>query len=171
MIFDALVVIVHVPPSVQGWPLTVVEEFARSLFVTRPVAVNDDVAVKPEMEGEVASTTLPEPVTDASAAVGIVALEKFAPLIEGAFEHPTTPPLFVVATPAVEQPESVNPDSVCVAVHVFAWAKAIEATTDPVVGEIVNVPSELATELTAPEPLPQDPPVVLNAPVELIWRQ
>jgi hypothetical protein len=107
----------------------------------------------------------------ARAAFGILALVKFAPLIDGAFAQPTTPPLVVVATPAVEQPERVRPESVCVAVQVFAWPKAREATTAPVVGEIVSVPSELETEFTAPDPLPQEAPVVLNCPVELIWTQ
>jgi hypothetical protein len=104
----------------------------------------------------------PEIVLLARAALGTLALVKFAPLIEGAFEQPTMPPLVVVATPAVEQPERVRPESVCVAVQVFACPSAREATTAPVVGEMVNVPSEFETEFTAPDPLPQAPPVVLN---------
>jgi hypothetical protein len=35
-------VIVQLPPSVQIWPLTVVEEFTRSEFLTRPGAENAD---------------------------------------------------------------------------------------------------------------------------------
>ena len=35
---------------------------ARSPSVTRPVALNELVTVSPETDGEVASTTLPEPV-------------------------------------------------------------------------------------------------------------
>src|SRR5262245_36364819 len=37
---DALMV--QLPPSVQIWPLTVVEEFTRSEFLTRPGAENAD---------------------------------------------------------------------------------------------------------------------------------
>jgi len=107
----------------------------------------------------------------ARAAFGTLALVKFAPLIDGEFEQPTTPPLVVVATPAVEQPERVRPDSVCVPVQVFAWPKARDATTAPDVGVIVNVPSEFETVFTAPDPVPQADPVVLNCPVELIWMQ
>ena len=47
-------------------------------------------------------------------------------------------------------------------VHVFAWPSAKDATTAPVVGLIVNVPSELETEDTAPplhaEPVPDKTP-------------
>jgi hypothetical protein len=40
--------------------------------------------------------------------------------------------------------------NVCVAVHVFAWPRARDAITAPVVGETVNVPSELLVDETPP---------------------
>jgi len=42
--------------------------------------------------------------------------------------------------------------NVCVPVQVLAWPRAKEATTAPVVGLMVSVPSEFETELTAPPP-------------------
>ena len=41
----------------------------------------------------------------------------------------------------------------CPAVHVLAWARFKDATTAPVVGEMVSVPSLLETEVTDPEVL------------------
>ena len=37
----------------------------------------------------------------------------------------------------------------CAAVQVFAWVRLREATTAPIVGDIVSVPSTLRTEVTA----------------------
>ena len=42
---------------------------------------------------------------------------------------------------------------VCAAVQVLALPTFSEATTAPVVGEIVKVPSAFVTEVTAPKPL------------------
>jgi len=61
--------------------------------------------------------------------------------------------------------------NVCVAVHVFACPRLSEATTLPVVGEMVSVLSEFETELTAPDPEPHAAPVVLTAPVLEICKQ
>jgi hypothetical protein len=76
-------VIVHVDPSTQVWPFTVVDAFTRSAFVTRPVAVNEPVTTK-------------EGATKAGAVIpdGMVAL------IDGLPEGPviSTPLLTVVAT-------------------------------------------------------------------------
>jgi hypothetical protein len=58
----AEVLIEHVDPKVHGTPLTVVDAFTRSAFVTRPVAVKDEVTVKPEIDGEEAKTNAPVPV-------------------------------------------------------------------------------------------------------------
>jgi hypothetical protein len=66
--------------------------------------------------------------------------------------------------------ETFNP-IVCNAVQVFAWPRAMDATTEPLVGEIVNVPSLFATELTAPLPVPHAAPVLLIAPVVPICKQ
>lgn len=49
-------------------------------------------------------------------------------------------------------PLRVSPESVWMALHVFAWPNAIDATTAPVVGVIVRVPSLLDTADTAPPP-------------------
>ena len=46
-----------------------------------------------------------------------------------------------------EAPKPTLPEKVWAAVHVLEFAKFSEATTAPVVGEIVKVPSELETEL------------------------
>lgn len=47
--------------------------------------------------------------------------------------------------------------NICPPVHVFACPRASEATTEPVVGEMVSVPSEFETDDTAPPPeIPSD---------------
>jgi hypothetical protein len=56
------VLIEQVEPSVQGTPFTVVDAFARSAFVTSPVAVKAVVTVKLEIEGAFAKTNAPVPV-------------------------------------------------------------------------------------------------------------
>ena len=77
------------------------------------------------------------------------------------FEIPDTARLVVVALLDVELmierlvsvllAELTNPAfNVCTAVHVFAFPKLSDATTLPVVGEMVSVLSELVTELTLP---------------------
>ena len=48
------------------------------------------------------------------------------------------------------------------AVHEFALARLSEATTAPVVGEIVNVPSAFETDVTAP--LPRQLPLIEKQP-------
>ena len=48
------------------------------------------------------------------------------------------------------------------AVQVLAWPRFNEAITEPVVGEMVKVPSELATDETPP--WMQVPPVSLKQP-------
>ena len=53
---------VHVEPSVQVWPLTVVAAFTRSALVTSPVAVNAPVMVGLAIVGDVAETGDPVPV-------------------------------------------------------------------------------------------------------------
>jgi hypothetical protein len=65
----AAAVTVQLDPKVQVDPFTVVEALARSVFVTSPVAVKDEVTVNPETEGDVASTTLPLPVVARSPSV------------------------------------------------------------------------------------------------------
>ena len=55
-------VTVQVEPSVQVWPFTVVAVLTKSALVTNPVAIKLLVTVSPEILGEVASTTFPEPV-------------------------------------------------------------------------------------------------------------
>ena len=77
------------------------------------------------------------------------------------FEIPDTARLVVVALLDVELmierlvsvllAELTRPAfNVCTAVHVFAFPKLSDATTLPVVGEMVSVLSELVTELTLP---------------------
>ena len=79
------------------------------------------------------------------------------------FEFPDTARLVVVAFVEVELmierlvsvllAELTKPAfNVCTAVHVFACPRLSDATTLPVVGETVSVPSELVTELTLPPP-------------------
>jgi hypothetical protein len=86
--------------------------------------------------------------------------------------HVTVPVVgFIVRTLSVEAPEPipvnlvipvvVSVPNVCKALHILAWPKAREAPTDPVVGDIVKVPSELVTELTAPPPPANKSTVVL----------
>jgi hypothetical protein len=48
----------------------------------------------------------------------------------------------------VELLTRIPPVKVCNAVQVLAFARLREATTDPVVGDMVSVPSELETEET-----------------------
>lgn len=76
-----------------------------------------------------------------------------------------------VAPDGVTPPMEMSVPKVWSAVHVFACPSAKEATTAPVVGDIVNVPSEFATEFTAPLPEPQAAPVLLNIPAGLICTQ
>lgn len=68
-------------------------------------------------------------------------------------------------------PLAVIAPNVCVAVHVFAWPRFKDATTAPVVGEMVNVESEFDTEVTAPDPVPQAALVGVTRPVLPICRQ
>ena len=60
--------------------------------------------------------------------------------------------------------------NVCPPVQVFGCARAREATTAPLVGLMVSVPSEFETELTDPPPEPQSLPVPDTTPVVLTWR-
>src|SRR5271167_4819065 len=60
---DAVVTVQSAGPSVQIVPLMSIVELARSALVTRPVAVKALVTVKLAIDGAVASTTLPLPVT------------------------------------------------------------------------------------------------------------
>jgi len=53
----------------------------------------------------------------------------------------------------------------------LAWARLSEATTAPVVGEMVREPSAFDTELTAPLPVPQAAPVDESLPVASAWTQ
>ena len=46
----------------------------------------------------------------------------------------------------------IGATKVCCPLHVFVCPSAKDATTEPVVGLTVSVPSEFATELTAPPP-------------------
>ena len=52
---------------------------------------------------------------------------------------------------------------VCVAVQVFGWVRFSVARTAPVVGEMLSVPSLLATDETAPPP-PEPPRLTTNGP-------
>ena len=72
---------------------------------------------------------------------------------------PVTPvvsgsPVTLVITPEAGVPNAgvtkTGESNVCTPVHVFACPKANEATTAPVVGDIVNVPSELDTDVGMP---------------------
>ena len=63
-----------------------------------------------------------------------------------------------VAPLGVTPPIEISVPKGLESVHVFACPRARDATTEPVVGVMVNVPSLLATELTAPEPEPQAAP-------------
>ena len=67
-----------------------------------------------------------------------------------------------VAPVAVTPPMEISVPNVCKAVQVFGFARLSEATTDPVVGEMVNVLSELVTELTLP--LPPEPQAAPESP-------
>jgi hypothetical protein len=60
--FGVLVDTEQLDPRVQVCPFTVVEAFARSAFVTKPVAVKDEVTVALETVGEFAKTIGPVPV-------------------------------------------------------------------------------------------------------------
>jgi hypothetical protein len=76
----AAAVTVQLPPSVQVCPFTVVEALARSVFVTRPIAVKDEVTVNPETEGDVISTTFPDPVVPRLPSVPLLSY-KIYPLV------------------------------------------------------------------------------------------
>ena len=65
-----------------------------------------------------------------------------------------------VKHPAVPEPQAAV--NVCNPDQVFAWPNAREATTAPVVGEIVSVPSLFETEATAPRAALQPNPVVVD---------
>ena len=54
---------------------------------------------------------------------------------------------------------------ICRPVHVFTFARLRDATTAPVVGEIVRVPSALDTEDTAPPPPPTQTPFTAKQPL------
>lgn len=74
-----------------------------------------------------------------------------------------------VAPDGVIPPIEMSVPKVCFAVQVFAFARSRDATTEPMVGEMVSVPSELATEFTAPlPPEPHAAPVFDRNPVESI---
>ena len=60
--FGVLVDTEQLDPRVQVCPFTVVDALARSAFVTKPVAVKDEVAVRLEIVGEAAKTNAPDPV-------------------------------------------------------------------------------------------------------------
>ena len=60
--FGVLVDTEQLDPRVQVCPFTVVEALERSAFVTKPVAVKDEVTVISETEGEFANTIAPDPV-------------------------------------------------------------------------------------------------------------
>jgi hypothetical protein len=81
--------------------------------------------------------------------------------------------IVVVAVPLATESMVVEAPAVncCRADHVLACAVLSEATTAPVVGEMVSEVSELATELTAPEPLPQAVPVEESLPEASAWTQ
>jgi hypothetical protein len=68
------------------------------------------------------------------------------------------PELFINVVPATVTPAF----NVCNPVHVFACPNAREATTAPVVGDMVNVPSALDIEVTPP--LPGHVPQLGSAP-------
>lgn len=90
-----------------------------------------------------------------------------------------------VSTPALKLAQPLWPDTIkvvvdayvalnsvevellncCKEVQMFELASASEATTAPVVGLIVRVPSKFETLLTAPPPLPQSLPVPDTTPL------
>ena len=59
----------------------------------------------------------------------------------------------------------------CKLVKTLPCAVLSDATTEPVVGLIVSVPSEFTTELTAPLPEPHAAPVVESRPDASAWTQ
>jgi hypothetical protein len=63
------------------------------------------------------------------------------------------------------------PTNCCSDVNVFACERLSDATTAPVVGEMVRVPSEFETALTVPAPEPQAEPVIESLPVESACTQ
>jgi hypothetical protein len=78
----------------------------------------------------------------------------------------------VVALVVVELPIVTPPTKVVeAAVQTLELLRLSEAMTLPVVGEMVRVPSTLATEVTDPEPVPQAEPIEKTLPVESTWRQ
>ncbi len=54
----------------------------------------------------------------------------------------------------------------CNALQVFAFVRFKDATTSPVVGEMVGEPAALETEDTAPEPPPTQVPLIAKHPLE-----
>src|SRR5690348_6083901 len=60
-------------------------------------------------------------------------------------------PLGQIGEVPAAMPLSTIAENVCCAVQVFAWASARLATTAPVVGEIVSVPSLLETDVASGE--------------------
>lgn len=92
------------------------------------------------------------------------ALSVGVPVNSGEMENTTLP--VPVAPVADTPPIDMLVPKVCFAVQVCAFPRFRDATTDPVVGEIVRLPSELLTELTAPLPVPQSAEVKYNRPVE-----
>lgn len=143
-----VVLTIPVPNVAQFW-LEVPRVKVAVLATPVPPLAEGSKPVTPVLRGN--------PVALISPIVGLVANTKFP--------VPVAP---VGVTPPIE----ILVPKVCNAVHVLALLSAREATTDPVVGVMVRVPSELITELTDPEPLPQDAPVFDTKPVVgLICRQ
>ena len=97
----------------------------------------------------------------------------FAAGIVNVYPVPVELALVNVVAP-VDEPSSLRSlfVYVCAAVHVLALPTLSEATTAPVVGEIVSELSLLETLETAPPPPPpQLDPVPVITPVLLAWRQ
>lgn len=92
-------VMAHVLPRVQVWPLTVVAEFTRSLFVTRPSAVKLVVTVNPDIVGKDASTMPPDPVTDSASAAATPAPRPVIPLIGSPVAKVSVPDVGVPRAP------------------------------------------------------------------------
>lgn len=128
------------------------------VFLYRPVARPDSATplisfalINPVPENE---RTPPLPTTKPVVLVPLATPEKFTEVAVAALPptlHDAQVPVRFVMTPLAGVPR-MGATKVCCPDHVFACPNASDATTAPVVGLMVNVPSLLDTEDTAPDP-------------------